>query len=100
MKIKRMINGFEYEFVLTNKELSDAYKEKSDEIDIKTVIDEINRLPTSIFRKVYGCTKAYAKKKASLIAKEMRNNINTWNMDMDNAMEDAFREILIFRNIV
>lgn len=100
MKIRRMINGFEYEFVLTQKELWDAYKEKSDEIDIKAVIDEINKLPTSIFRNAYGCTKAYAKKKASLIAKEMRNNINTWNMDIDNAMEDAFREVLIFKNIV
>ena len=100
MKIRRMINGFEYEIVLTQKELWDAYKEKSDEIDIKAVIDEINKLPTSIFRNAYGCTKAYAKKKASLIAKEMRNNINTWNMDIDNAMEDAFREVLIFKNIV
>ena len=98
MKIKRMINGFEYEFTLTKKELLDAYKEKSDEIDVKTIINKINILPTSSFRNVYGCTKAYAKKKASLIAKEMRNNINVWNMDMDNAMEDAFYKILVLKN--
>ena len=60
MKIKRTINGFEYEFTLTKKELWNAYKEKSDEIDMEAVIDEINRIPTSTFKNAYGCTKAYA----------------------------------------
>lgn len=98
MKIKRTINGFEYEFTLTKKELWDAYEEKANEIDVATVIDEINRIPASIFRNTYGCTKAYAKRNASLIAKEMRINIDAWYMDIDNAVGDAFYEILVLKN--
>lgn len=91
MKIKRMINGEEYEFELTDGEVWDAYCEKQDVFDLndtqmmlETNEDWILDLPTAEKNAV-----------VELIARRYRkrmDNDDTWCYVMNDVIADVAKE--------
>ena len=96
MKIRRKIDGLEFEFELTANELCDAYDEQQHMFDVSDVEclfedyytdDEVLDL--------YGVTTDTALSLSDGIAWEMRRLMDKYDVDMSYAREEAARTIIM-----
>ena len=89
MTIKRVVNGVEMEFVLTNFELFDAYCEQEQIWDIQACTDYFsnNYSDEEWFENVSAEVKQNIIEAAAF---EMRRSINKYDTDFEYAISDAF----------
>lgn len=94
MKIKRKIDGMEYEFELTNRELYDVYFEQQHEFDVLDVKDVFDCMEEDDFQQTYGVTEKEAYKSVEEIASRMRMNIDKYDLCWQDARDDAIFYVL------
>lgn len=94
MKIKRTIDGKEYEFELTDMELVGAYEEQEHKWDYSYCESMFQDFDDESFVSEYNVDKATAQQYIDEIAYEMRRQINKYDLDSDYARDAAFTEVL------
>ena len=96
MIIKRMINGVEHEFELTEHEMTTAYYEKQREFDredIETVLDSYTeQFGEDAFEESYGITIADAKAEMDILV-EYKRDIQDDSVDWCEAVTLAIERI-------
>ena len=100
MKIKRKIDGKEFEFELTNDELWNAYIEKEHQFDIDDVDSFFCGCSDDELRILYKKTREEIKSMYDDIAYEMRRNIDKYDMDWEYARDEAVVSVLIQDKVV
>ena len=91
MKIKRMINGEEYEFELTNGEVWDAYCEKQDAFDL----DDVQMILETNEDWILDLPTAEKNAAVELIARRYRKRMDsddTWCYVMNDVIADVVEE--------
>lgn len=94
MNITRLINGTEYTFSLTPREMETAYFEQQyefDQEDVRTLLDSFD---DDYWQENYGTTRDEMEPLVEDMAIEMRRMIDKYDVDWDYAREEAVREIL------
>lgn len=93
MTIKRIINGVEIEIKLTEDELSTAYFAQQYMWDLQSCKE--------YFHTMYACEEWYKvldeETETNIIedaATELRRNIRKYDMDFEDAIVDAFNEVI------
>lgn len=94
MKIKRTIDGKEYEFELTDMELVGAYEEQEHKWDYPYCESMFQDFDDESFVSEYNVDKTTAQQYIDEIAYEMRRQINKYDLDADYARDAAFTEVL------
>lgn len=94
MTIKRMVNGTEVEFELSDRELYNAYKEQEHEFDTEDVLDVFDAYEDNELVETYGKTRKDLEAMAGDIAYEMRRNIDKYEMSWEYARDDAVKQML------
>lgn len=94
MKIKRTVNGIQYEFELSATELWTAYEEEQHNFDTQDILDLIEGLDSDEVRSVYGIGKREFRKRASEFAYEMRRMMDKYECSWEYARDEAVRGCL------
>lgn len=94
MKIKREINGIEYEFVLTEDELRRAYYEEQENCDRADIIALVEELPDEEFQDCYGVDKEEFLLLGGRMADKMRDLIDGGATDWYCAREYAVESVI------
>lgn len=94
MTIKRIVNGEELEFELTDNELTGAYFEQQYLFDIQDVRDAVIGWEDDDVIGVYGINMETFLKLSDEMAVEMRRNIDKYDMDWDYAREEAICSVI------
>lgn len=85
-------NGIKY--TLTQDELFEAYEEQQHIWDYDYCKSMLDELDARYFRSEYGISKTQAKEMLDDIAYEMRQQIDKYDIDDDDARDVAFRTII------
>lgn len=93
MTIKRMIDGREYRFELTEDELYDAYKEEEHVLDIEGVEDMVCGWFDEDFAETYGVDRVKFRSLIPAIAYRMRKYISERGMSWDDARDEAANDV-------
>ena len=94
MKIKRSINGVEYEFELTKDELFNAYCEQEYEYDKADIEDVIECLDDEEVIDTYDVTRAEFESLIPRMAYEKRRQQDKYGVSWDYARDEAIGEII------
>lgn len=94
MVIKREIGGETVEIELTERELYEAYIEKQAKYDIEDVECAFTCFEDDELEDMYGMTRVEIEEKIPEIAREMRRNIDKYDMNWQDARDAAIAEIL------
>ena len=94
MKIKRLVNGKEQEFELTEDELYAAFSEQEFKFDRADVTDYFLAFDIEDIEEEYGMTMKEIESKFNEIAYEMRRNIDKYDMDWTYARDEAIETVL------
>ena len=89
MKIKRTINGIEYEFELTRQERFDAYCEQQHIWDVDYVAAEYEEEAKRTCK-----TEAEIDAFIEDIAYEMRRLMDKYDVSVEYALDEAFEEVM------
>lgn len=96
MVIKRTVDGKENSFELTERELCDAFFEQQynfDKEDIKDYFGQMDYLDGD-FEDAFGVSRSKADTLIGEIASEMRRNMDKYDMDWEDARDEAVRSVL------
>lgn len=94
MKIKRTINGQEYEFQLTQQELYSAYSEQEHQYDQEDIRGEFEEQePWEIYGN-YGIAAKYLSELVPQMAYEKRRLIDKYGMNWETACGEAIRTVV------
>ena len=94
MKIKREINGEQYDIELTEEELYNAYREQEFLFDKQDVLNMIDGLSDDEIHDILYVDRATFEKYTEDMACEMRRNIDKYDMSWDAARDEAARYVL------
>lgn len=94
MVIKRVVNGVELSFELTDKELSDAFFEQRDKFDLEDIKTEFMWQEEADLFECYG--KSYEELELLFpeMAYEMRRNMDKYDMDFVIARHAAICDVI------
>ena len=98
MKIVREVNGKMVEFELTDKEASAAFYEKQQDYDAYGVKYFIEQYNEEVFEDEYGVPLGAALKAAKDIAAILRNRIDNYDYNWNDAVTGAINE-WVFGNV-
>lgn len=91
MKIQRTINNTMYSIALLPHELLQAYREQQLELDLKVITEELN----NNFEEKYGIQPAEFQKYSQEAARRMREYIEKYSLDNDEAKTEAISDLII-----
>jgi len=94
MTIKRTVDGNECEFELTLEELSRAYYERQDKFDEEDIISLVDYISDKTCQIIYNVTKEQFCELIPRMAREMRKNIDKYDMEFSAARERAVQDVL------
>lgn len=94
MKIKREVNGQEYEFELTWREAQETFCEFQHECDREDVEMLIECMSDNDVMDVYGVSRDVFEGLVEDIAIRMRRNIDKYDNDLDYARDEAVRWVI------
>lgn len=94
MTIKRIVNGVEMEFELTNLELYNAYAEQQHNFDRLDVLGYLNEFSDEQLVNDYGMTRVEAEMLIDDMADRMRRYMDKYECDWSYARDEAVSEIL------
>ena len=100
MKIKRKIDGKEFEFELTNDELWNAYEEQQHKYDLDDVDTQFCFYTDEELMNTYHKTREEIKKLYPDIAYEMRRLMDKYDVDMEYARDEAIDYVLLRDRVV
>jgi len=95
MKIKRKIDGKEFEFELTNDELWNAYEEQQHKYDLDDVDTQFCFYTDEELMNTYQKTREEIRKLYPDIAYEMRRMMDKYDVDMEYARDEAIDYVLL-----
>ena len=99
MKIQRTINGDKFSFELLPDELYEAYFEQQEKFDIEDIVNYGETMSSTELEEELGCTYAEFLSMKEEMARELRRNIDKYDMDFAYARQYAI-ETVIRRNKV
>lgn len=93
MRIKRIINGIQYNIELLPNELVDAYFEQRDKFDVEDIISYAETFSNEDLLKLVGCDyKTIIDNKEDMAAR-MRKYIDKYDMEFVYARDEAIKDI-------
>ena len=100
MKIKRKIDGKEFEFELTDDELWHAYDELQHKFDLDAVDTQFCFYTDEELMNTYQKTREEIRKLYPDIAYEMRRLMDKYDVDMEYARDEAIDYVLLRGGVV
>ena len=94
MKIKRTIDGKEFEFELTPSELYDAFAEQQFQYDLSIVRYYFEDYSDDDIKEAYGRTRKELEACFKDIAVELRRNMDKYEMSLEYALPTAVNEVV------
>lgn len=94
MKIKRIIDGKEFEFELTPQELYDAFAEQQFQYDLSIVRYYFEDYSDDDIKEEYGRTRNELEACFEDIAVELRRNMDKYEMSLEYALPTAVSEVV------
>ena len=94
MKIKRTIDGQEFEFELTPSELYDAFAEQQFQYDLSIVRYYFEDYSDDDIKEEYGRTRKELEACFEDIAVELRRNMDKYEMSLEYALPTAVNEVV------
>ena len=94
MKIKRTIDGKEFEFELTQQELYDAFAEQEFKFDLSSVRSYFEDYSDDDIMDEYGRTRKELEACFEDIAVALRRNMDKYDMSFEYALPTAVNEVV------